>query len=80
MQSLNLVYLLKSPYLKASPTRRVWIPKPGKEEKGPLGIPTMYDRALQSLVKLGMELEWEAGFEPNCHDFKTAEDLKAVNH
>ena len=26
---------------KASPTRRVWIPKPGKEEKRPLGIPTM---------------------------------------
>lgn len=24
-----------------SPTRRVWIPKPGTEEKRPLGIPTM---------------------------------------
>ena len=28
---------------KVAPTRRVWIPKPGKEEKRPLGIPTMYD-------------------------------------
>ena len=28
---------------KSKPTRRVWIPKPGKEEKRPLGIPTMYD-------------------------------------
>ena len=26
MQGLNLVYLLKSPYFKASSTRRVWIP------------------------------------------------------
>ena len=26
---------------KVAPTRRVWIPKPGKEEKRPLGIPTM---------------------------------------
>ena len=26
---------------KVSPVRRVWIPKPGKEEKRPLGIPTM---------------------------------------
>lgn len=26
---------------KAKPTRRVWIDKPGKSEKRPLGIPTM---------------------------------------
>jgi len=26
---------------KVAPTRRVWIPKPGKDEKRPLGIPTM---------------------------------------
>ena len=36
---------------KVAPTRRVWIPKPGKDEKRPLGIPTIYDRALQGLVK-----------------------------
>ncbi len=29
---------------KVAPTRRVWIPKPGKDEKRPLGIPTMNDR------------------------------------
>ena len=26
---------------KVAPTRRVWIPKPGKDEKRPLGIPTV---------------------------------------
>uniref|UniRef100_A0A1D9G1Y4 Reverse transcriptase N-terminal domain-containing protein n=1 Tax=Moorena producens (strain JHB) TaxID=1454205 RepID=A0A1D9G1Y4_MOOP1 len=36
---------------KAQPTRRVWIPKPGRTEKRPLGMPTMYDRALQALAK-----------------------------
>ena len=36
---------------RVKPTRRVWIPKPGTEEERPLGIPTMYDRALQALVK-----------------------------
>ncbi|WP_293139456.1 group II intron reverse transcriptase/maturase [Okeania sp. SIO3I5] len=70
MQRLNLVDLLNSRYLKASPTRRVWIPKPGRDEKRPLGIPTMYDRALQALVKLGMEPEWEARFEPNSYGFR----------
>ncbi len=70
MQRLNLVDLLNTRYLKASPTRRVWIPKPGRDEKRPLGIPTMYDRALQALVKLGMEPEWEARFEPNSYGFR----------
>ena len=27
---------------KSRPTRRVWIPKPGREEKRPLGIPMVY--------------------------------------
>lgn len=55
---------------KVRPTRRVWIPKPGMEEKRPLGIPTMYDRALQALVKLALEPEWEALFEPNSYGFR----------
>jgi len=55
---------------KSKPTRRVWIPKPGTEEKRPLGIPTMYDRALQALAKLALEPEWEAKFEPNSFGFR----------
>ncbi len=37
---------------KAKPARRVWIPKPERDEKRPLGIPTMYDRATQGLLKI----------------------------
>ncbi len=55
---------------KSKPTRRVWIPKPGREEKRPLGIPTMYDRALQAVVKSALEPEWEAVFEPNSYGFR----------
>lgn len=47
---------------KSKPTRRVWIPKPGSNEKRPLGIPTMYDRALQTLVKLALEPELRCSF------------------
>ncbi len=39
-QRLSLVNKLKLS-TKVKPTRRVWIPKPGKDEKRPLGIPTM---------------------------------------
>jgi RNA-directed DNA polymerase len=66
---LKLVKRLK-PDSKSRPTRRVWIPKPGTEEKRPLGIPTMYDRALQALVKVALEPEWEARFEPNSYGFR----------
>ncbi|WP_375510405.1 reverse transcriptase N-terminal domain-containing protein [uncultured Nostoc sp.] len=55
---------------KSRPTRRIWIPKPGREEKRPLGIPTMYDRALQAVVKTALEPEWEAVFEPNSYGFR----------
>lgn len=55
---------------KAKPTRRVWIDKPGRNEKRPLGIPVMYDRALQALIKLALEPEWEARFEPNSYGFR----------
>jgi RNA-directed DNA polymerase len=55
---------------KVSPTRRIWIPKPGTDEKRPLGIPTMHDRAMQALVKLALEPEWEAHFEPNSFGFR----------
>lgn len=69
-QRLNLVEKLKLG-VKVKPTRRVWIPKPGKDEKRPLGIPTMDGRGLQALVKLVLEPEWEAYFEPNSYGFRT---------
>lgn len=40
---------------KAKPPKRVMLPKPGTEEKRPLGIPWMVDRARQGLVKLALE-------------------------
>jgi RNA-directed DNA polymerase len=55
---------------RPKPTRRVWIPKPGTDEMRPLGIPTMHDRATQALVKLALEPEWEARFEPNSYGFR----------
>ncbi|MGB3295720.1 MAG: group II intron reverse transcriptase/maturase [Phormidesmis sp.] len=55
---------------RATPTRRVWIPKSGSMEKRPLGIPTMVNRAQQACVKLALEPEWEAKFAPNSYGFR----------
>jgi len=54
----------------SAPVRRVWIPKPGKNEKRPLGIPVMVERARQHLAKLALEPAWEARFEPNSYGFR----------
>ena len=66
-QRLRLVTILTLPKRakqKVRPTRRVWIPKPASKENGnekrPLGIPTIHNRAEQALAKLALEPEWEA--------------------
>jgi len=55
-QRLELAQRL-TPHLKTRPVRRVWIPKPGKTEQRPLGIPTLANRAAQTLVRLALEPE-----------------------
>lgn len=55
---------------KSKPVRRIWITKPGKLEKRPLGIPIMRERTKQALIKLALEPEWEAKFEPNSYGFR----------
>jgi RNA-directed DNA polymerase len=54
----------------AKPVRRVWIDKANSDEKRPLGIPVMEDRARQTLVKEALEPEWEARFEANTYGFR----------
>jgi RNA-directed DNA polymerase len=56
---------------KCKPTRRVNIPKPNGETR-PLGIPCIEDRIKQCLVKLALEPQWEAKFEPNSYGFRPA--------
>jgi RNA-directed DNA polymerase len=57
---------------RPKPVRRVWVPKPGTAEQRPLGILPMIDRCKQALVKLALEPEWEAQFEPHSYGFRPA--------
>lgn len=48
----------------APPVRRVYIPKPGKTEKRPLGVPCISDRALQRSVSEVLSAIYEQDFLP----------------
>ncbi len=66
---------------KANALRRVWIPKPGREEKRPLGIPTIKDRTKQALAKMALEPEWEAKFEESSYGFRPGRSAHdAIEH
>jgi RNA-directed DNA polymerase len=49
---------------QAPPIRRVYIPKPGKQEKRPLGVPCVTDRALQRSVAEVLSAIYEQDFLP----------------
>jgi RNA-directed DNA polymerase len=50
---------------KPPPVRRVWIPKPGKTEKRPIGVPCVIDRAIQRSVATVLSSIYEQDFL-NC--------------
>jgi group II intron reverse transcriptase/maturase len=49
---------------QAPPIRRVYIPKPGKQEKRPLGVPCVADRALQRSAAQVLSAIYEQDFLP----------------
>ena len=49
---------------RAPDIRRVYIPKPGKTEKRPLGVPTVADRALQRSTAEVLSAIYEQDFLP----------------
>lgn len=56
--------------------KRVWIPKPGKTEKRPLGIPTIKDRIIQECIRLVIEPIAEGQFFKHSYGFRPMRDTK----
>ena len=61
---------LKGETYRPLPARRVFIPKPGRQEKRPLSIPTVRDRVVQAALKIVIEPVFEADFRPASFGFR----------
>jgi len=67
---MKAIHQLTDKGYKARPLRRVYIEKKGKKEKRPLGIPTMYDRAMQALYALSLDPVSESTADKKSFGFR----------
>jgi RNA-directed DNA polymerase len=56
--------------------RRQWIPKPGRAEKRPLGIPTVRDRVVQTALRSVLEPIFEREFAAQSYGFRPGRGCK----
>lgn len=61
-------------YYEPQKIRRVYIDKPGKTEKRPLGIPTIRDRIIQECMRIVLEPIFEAQFFAHSYGFRPMRD------
>jgi len=61
---------LKNGTFEFRPARRIYIPKPGKPEKRPLGIAPPRDKIVQKSLELVLSAIYEPSFKDSSHGFR----------
>jgi RNA-directed DNA polymerase len=61
---------LRTQSYRPAAVKRVWIPKPGSQEKRPLGIPVVRDRVVQTALRNVLEPIFERDFAAQSYGFR----------
>jgi RNA-directed DNA polymerase len=67
---------LRTNQYRPQAVKRVWIPKPGSQEKRALGVPTVRDRILQGAVLQVIEPIYERAFASQSYGFRPGKGCK----
>lgn len=73
---LDLQEQLRTASYQPLPVKRVWIPKPGTNQKRPLGIPAVRDRIVQTALRMVIEPIFEHRFAAHSYGFRPGRGCK----
>jgi RNA-directed DNA polymerase len=72
----KLSQALKDGTFRPNAIKREWIPKPGSNDKRPLGIPTVRDRVAQTALRSVLEPIFERNFHEHSYGFRPKRSCK----